>query len=133
MVGAAGEIFRIISSRMPENASEQHFLWNFNKTKFYKSRILQITWQEHMIFPKMIIGHNIIICVMFVLTIKILVNRHTFNDYWRLQEDFLEFLFLDCRETHPSSILWVCAWFWHNKVFQIKNITSHLTKSHNIS
>ena len=37
MVGAAGEIFRIISSRMPENASEQHFF-----VKFQQNKVLQI-------------------------------------------------------------------------------------------
>ena len=37
MVGAAGEIFRIFSSRLPENASEQHFY-----VKFQQHEVLQI-------------------------------------------------------------------------------------------
>ena len=43
MVGAAGGILRIVSSRLPENAPEQHFLCNSDANKFYKSRIFQVT------------------------------------------------------------------------------------------
>ena len=96
------------------------FMWNSNNTKFYKSRILHIAWQRHTIFPRMIIGNNIIICVIFRLNIKILVNRH------RYEFNYSRFLFLNRVKMRPSCIF--CTWFWHNELLQIKDITSNFDK-----
>ena len=47
-------------------------LWNFNATRYCKSKILQITWQKHTIFPRISMGQYISICVMYMLNTKIL-------------------------------------------------------------
>ena len=38
LVGAAGEIFRIISSRKPENASAQHYFVDFQSNQILQIR-----------------------------------------------------------------------------------------------